>query len=85
MRAAEVEALRRAYRRRGRMLVAQRWALADRVADLRADIAELKEEVARLEREVADRAAQVERLLGSKTFRYTRGLRSLYGKLRRGR
>jgi lipopolysaccharide transport system ATP-binding protein len=81
----QLAVLRRAYERRGRMLVAQRWTLADRLADLEAEIAALKEEIARLEREVAGRAGELERLLDTKTFRYTAALRRLYGSLRRGR
>jgi polysaccharide pyruvyl transferase WcaK-like protein len=83
--AKQLEVLRRAYDRRGRMLVAQRWTLADRFADLDAEIAALKEEIERLEREVAGRTEEHERLLNTKTFRYTSALRRLYGGLRRGR
>jgi polysaccharide pyruvyl transferase WcaK-like protein len=78
-------ALRRAYERRGRMLVAQRWTLADRLADLDAEIAALREEIARLEREVAGRKGELERLLNTKTFRYSAALRNFYGRLRPGR
>jgi chromosome segregation ATPase len=78
-------ALRRAYERRGRLLVAQRWTLADRLTDLDAEIAALKQEIARLQDEVAERTAEVRRLLDSKTFRYTKPLRRMYGALRRGR
>jgi polysaccharide pyruvyl transferase WcaK-like protein len=83
--AEQLELLRRAYERRGRLLVAQRWTLADRFADLDAEIAALREEIARLEREVGGRAGELERLLNTKTFRYTSALRRLYGSLRRGR
>jgi polysaccharide pyruvyl transferase WcaK-like protein len=83
--AEHVVALRRAYERRGRMLVAQRWTLADRLADLDAEIAALGEEIARLKREVAGRKGELERLLNTKTFRYTAALRNLYGRLRRSR
>ncbi|HEV8572586.1 MAG TPA: polysaccharide pyruvyl transferase family protein [Actinomycetota bacterium] len=79
----QLEMLNRAYERRGRMLVAQRWTLADRFADLDAEIAALKQEIARLEREVAGRAGELERLLNTKTFRYTNALRRLYSGLRR--
>jgi hypothetical protein len=81
----QLAALRRAYERRGRMLVAQRWTLADRLADLDAQIAALEEEIARLEREVAGRKGELDRLLNTKTFRYTAALRDLYGRLRPGR
>jgi hypothetical protein len=83
--AEQLELLWRAYGRRGRLLVAQRWTLADRFADLDAEIAGLKEEIARLEREVAGKVGELERLLKTKTFRYTTTLRRLYGGLRRGR
>jgi polysaccharide pyruvyl transferase WcaK-like protein len=78
----QLEALRLAHDRRGRMLVAQRWTLADRLADLDAEIAALKEEIARLEREVDGRGAELDRLLATKTFRYTSAIRRLYGSLR---
>lgn len=80
--AEHVAALRRAYERRGRMLVAQRWTLADRLADLDAEIAGLKEEIDRLEGELAGRTGELERLLNTKTFRYTAALRRFYGRLR---
>lgn len=77
-----LEVLRRAYEARGRVLVAQRWALADRLADLDAEIARLKQEVGRLEQEVAGKARELQSLLNTKTFRYTASLRRLYGALR---
>ena len=83
--AEHVVALRRAYERRGRMLVAQRWTLADRIADLAAQIAALEDEIARLEREVAGRKGELERLLNTRTFRYTTALRNLYGRFRPSR
>ena len=67
------------------MLVAQRWTLADRVADLDAEIAALKEEIARLEQELAAKEAHVRSVVNSKTWRYTAPLRNLYGRLRSGR
>lgn len=83
--AEQLELLRQAYERRGRLLVAQRWTMADRFADLDAEIASLKAEIARLEREVAGKTGELERLLNTKTLRYTAMLRRLYGGLRRGR
>ena len=83
--AEHLTALRRAHERRGRMLVAQRWTLADRVADLDAEIAALKEEIARLEQELAAKEAHVRSVVNSKTWRYTAPLRNLYGRLRSGR
>lgn len=75
-------ALRRAHQARGQMLVTQRWALADRLDELHAEIAELKEQIRQLEEEVAGRGRELETLLNTKTFRYSAGLRRFYQRLR---
>lgn len=83
--ASILQALRRAHEARGRMLVGQRWALANQLDDLDAEIAGLKEQIRRLEEEVAGRTREIEALLNSKTFRYSAGLRRLYHLFRRPR
>ncbi|HEX2031216.1 MAG TPA: hypothetical protein VHL78_07435 [Actinomycetota bacterium] len=86
-------ALASAHRTRGRLLVAQRWRFADRVRDsearerrtrdeLERRIADLEGERARLEAEVAGKDRELATLLDTRTFRYTAGLRRLWGRLR---
>jgi chromosome segregation ATPase len=90
-------ALRRAFEARGRRLAIQRWRLADRVAELErehegvrekaerleAEVADLRVANAALEEEVAGRKAEVERLLNTRTFRYTKPFREAWGRIRR--
>ncbi|MGH2724173.1 MAG: hypothetical protein ACRDI0_07880 [Actinomycetota bacterium] len=89
-----LEALQAAYEARGRLLATQRWTFADRVRDaeareratrrrLEAETARLSAEVARLEAEVAGKDRELHTLLGTRTFRYTAGLRRAWGALRR--
>jgi hypothetical protein len=78
-----MDGFRRAHEARGRMLVEQRWALADRLDELDAEIAGLKEQIRQLEEEVAGRGRELETLLNTKTFRYTAALRRFYQRLRR--
>lgn len=82
--------LREAYRARGRLLATGRWAAADRVARLEREVAALREEVGwlrgrvpELEEELAAKHGELEELRATRTFRYTAGLRGLYGRLRR--
>lgn len=89
--------LRRAYEARGRRLAIQRWRLADRVAELELQHREVRERANRLEDEVADlrvanaalegeaaeRKAEMERLLNTRTFRYTKPFREVWGRIRR--
>ena len=74
---------------RGRRLVAQRWRMADRLAEVEEEVAAgreeqraLRAEVARLEREVAGKQGELARLLATRTFRYTAAARRAYGRLR---
>jgi polysaccharide pyruvyl transferase WcaK-like protein len=90
-------ALRRAFEARGRRLAIQRWRLADRVAELErehegvrekaerleAEVADLRAANTTLEEEVAGRKAEVERLLNTRTFRYTKPFREAWGRIRR--
>jgi polysaccharide pyruvyl transferase WcaK-like protein len=82
-------ALEEAYRTRGRRLVTQRWRMADRLAKAADDIAASVEEQRRLraqidmrEAEIADKQGQLDRLLATRTFRYTAAVRRGYGRLR---
>jgi polysaccharide pyruvyl transferase WcaK-like protein len=88
--------LRAAYRERGRRLVAQRWRLADRLARteeelatseqegsrLRKEISRLEDRERELEAEVSGKQGELDRLMATRTFRYTAALRRAYGKLR---
>jgi hypothetical protein len=78
--------LREAYEARGRLLARQRWEFADRLRDETEErdreLARLRQEVERLERETEGRRRELERLMSTRTFRYTEGLRSAYGRLR---
>ena len=90
-------ALNRAFEARGRRLAIQRWRLADRVAEIELEHREVRLEAERLGREVADlqvantaleeavaeRSAEVERLLNTRTFRYTKPRRQAWGWIRR--
>lgn len=84
-----------AHRSRGRLLVGQRWRFADRVRDAEARerrtrqelerrIADLERERELLEGEVAGKDRELATLLNTRTFRYTVGLRRLWGRLRGG-
>jgi polysaccharide pyruvyl transferase WcaK-like protein len=89
-------ALRDAYEARGRRLVAERWRMADRLSAteeelaaaheeqdrLRGEIARREERIRELEREVAGKQGELDRLLATRTFRYTAAARRLYGRLR---
>lgn len=86
-------ALREAYRARGLMLARQRWTFADRVRDaearerateerLQEEIGRLEAEIGRLEAEVAGKDRELQTLLNTRTFRYTAGLRRMWGALR---
>jgi len=63
------EDLRTAYEARGRLLAAQRWALADRVDDLSDEVRALREEVRWLENIVAERDRELARIKASRSFR----------------
>jgi polysaccharide pyruvyl transferase WcaK-like protein len=92
----QVAALFRAFEARGRRLALQRWRMADRVAEVdrqarelgerldrtEAEVAELKARNEELEREIAGKQGELERLLNTKTFRYTAGLRRGWGRVR---
>ena len=78
-----LEELRRAYESRGRLLASQRWALADRVDRLGAEIAALREQVRWLEEQLAARDRELEDLRDTLTFRSTARLRRGYERLRR--
>jgi len=83
----ELRLLREAHQARGRLLARQRWAFADRLRDetggREEEIERLRAEVRRLEREVEGKQGELERLLNTRTFRYTAKLRGLWGRVRR--
>jgi polysaccharide pyruvyl transferase WcaK-like protein len=95
--AADRDALRIGYRERGKRLVAQRWRFADRLAEtedllaaahaeqdrLREEISRLRERGRELEAEVAGKSGELDRLMATRTFRYTAALRRMYGRLRK--
>jgi polysaccharide pyruvyl transferase WcaK-like protein len=89
-------ALREAYAARGRRLVTQRWRMADRLAEteeevaagleeqarLREEIVRRDERIAELEGEVNGKQGELDRLMATRTFRYTAALRRVYGRVR---
>jgi lipopolysaccharide transport system ATP-binding protein len=89
-------ALYRAFEARGRRLALQRWRMADRVAEIdrqarelaerldrtEAQVAELKVRNEELDREVGGKQGELERLMNTKTFRYTAGLRRGWARAR---
>jgi polysaccharide pyruvyl transferase WcaK-like protein len=89
-------ALRRAFELRGRRLAIQRWRMADRVAEVERAVREMRERLDRseaegeelrarkaaLEREVAAKQAELDRLMNTRTFRYTAPLRRAWGRAR---
>lgn len=93
---ADRDDLRVGYEERGKRLVAQRWRFADRLADTEdmlgaahRELSRVRREVARLEdrqrelvAEVAGKQGELDRLMATRTFRYTAALRRLYGRLR---
>jgi polysaccharide pyruvyl transferase WcaK-like protein len=90
----QLAALARAFEARGRRLAVQRWRMADRLADaderardererLEAIVGDLERRNEGLEREVEGKQGELERLLATRTFRYTAALRGLWGRLRR--
>lgn len=89
-----VAALRYAFEARGRRLAVQRWLLADRLGEaeerareererLEAIVADLERHNQALEREVAGKQGELDRLLATRTFRYTASLRRVWGRIRR--
>jgi polysaccharide pyruvyl transferase WcaK-like protein len=94
--ASDRDALLEAFRSRGRRLVTQRWRLADRLAETEKDLAAAEEEGARLggevarleererelEAEVSGKQGELDRLMATRTFRYTAALRRAYGRIR---
>ena len=89
-------ALRDGYAARGRRLVAERWKMADRLAEteeelaaaieeqgrLRGEIARRDERIEAVETEAAARREELDRLMATRTFRYTAAARRVYGRLR---
>jgi polysaccharide pyruvyl transferase WcaK-like protein/cell division protein FtsB len=89
-------ALRRAFEVRGRRLAIQRWRMADRVAEVERTIRDIRERLeeteaeneelrarkAALEREVAGKEDELDRLMNTRTFRYTAPFRRTWGRLR---
>jgi hypothetical protein len=89
----ELEAVRDAYRTVVRSSAAARSRMADRVAEAerrhreyrtwaerRIDDLERENDV--LRREVIGKEGELQSVLGTKTFRYTTGLRNAYGRVR---
>lgn len=78
--------LREAYEARGRLLARQRWEFADRLRDETEErdreLMRLRGEVERLQREADGRKQELDRLTSTRTFRYTAGFRTAYGRLR---
>ena len=88
---AELDRLRAAHQKRGERLAAERVRFADLLAeserrerDLHERVAQLEEERARLETELAGKEAELQRLLNTRTFRWTAGPRRMWGRLRGG-
>jgi hypothetical protein len=93
---ADRDPLRAAYRERGKRLVTQRWRLADRLARTEEELAASEQEGSRLqmeisrlegrerelEAEVSGKQGELDRLMATRTFRYTAALRRAYGKVR---
>jgi hypothetical protein len=89
----ELRTVREAYRTAMRRAATGRSRMADRVADAerryreyRAEaeprIADLEQQVEDLRRQLSDRERDLEALLNTRTFRYTAGLRNVYGHIR---
>jgi hypothetical protein len=90
------DALRAGYEERGKRLTLQRWRFADRLADtedvlvasrrdrarLRVEVEELRKRERELEAEVIGKQGELDRLIATRTFRYTAALRRAYGRLR---
>lgn len=93
----QLATLRRAFDLRGRRLAIQRWRMADRVAEeeratramreraerAEAEAAELRGRQDVLEQEVQAKQDALERIMNSRTFRYTAPIRRVLGRLRR--
>jgi hypothetical protein len=93
---ADRDALRVGYEERGKRLVIQRWRFADRLADtedllatadrdrarLGGEVERLRDSERELRSEVAGKQGELDRLMATRTFRYTAALRRVYGRLR---
>ncbi|MGH3079760.1 MAG: methyltransferase domain-containing protein [Gaiellaceae bacterium] len=87
---SELDLLRKAHVAQARHLIKERLAFADRLEDAQGEISRLKEEVEwrkgvmeEFERRVGELEAQLARIHGSRTFRYTAPIRSLRAAFRR--
>lgn len=86
-----LDRLRTAYDKRGERMAAERVRFADLLAeaerrerDLQERVSGLEGDRARLEAEVAGKDGELQRLLNTRTFRWTAGVRRLWGWLRGG-
>lgn len=70
--------LRAAYEARGRLLAAQRWAMADRVDGLRTENEALREKIFWLEDQLANRTGELDRMRNMAVMRFARGVRGLF-------
>lgn len=88
---ARLERLRAAYEKRGERMAAERVRFADllseselRGSDLERQVARLEEERDGLRAEVVGKDGELRRLMNTRTFRWTAGIRRLWGRLRGG-
>ena len=76
-----------AHEARGRLLARQRWQFADRLKDETEsrdeELIRLRAEVERLEAELEGKQGELDRLVSTRTFRYTSALRGAWGRVRR--